>query len=229
MPARTRAIPITSTRPSDRRRFAPRRFILLAALIAIGTLGSSGQVLASGVTNSGDDLRDGWYPEEPSLTPQLVSGGTFGQLWSATVDGQVYAQPVLANGTLLVATENDKVYGLDPATGAMRWPAPLDLGPAWAASDIGCGDLPPLIGVTATPVIDSATNTAYLTHKTYASGTSGPGRWYMDAVDITSGKEKAGFPVELSGSAQNQPGMTFQPTTQLQRPGLLLMEGVVYA
>jgi hypothetical protein len=229
MPARTRAIPITSTRPSDRRRFAPRRFILLVALIAIGTLGSCGQVLASGVTNSGDDLRDGWYPDEPSLTPQLVSGGTFGQLWSATVDGQVYAQPLLANGTLLVATENDKVYGLDPATGAMRWPAPLDLGPAWKASDIGCGDLTPNIGVTATPVIDSATNTAYLTHKTYASGTSGPARWYMDAVDITSGKEKAGFPVELSGSAQNQPGMTFQPTTQLQRPGLLLMEGVVYA
>jgi hypothetical protein len=204
---------------------------LVLPLIALGAvlLLWAAPALASGITNSGDDLRDGWYPEQPSLTPQLVSGGTFGQLWSTPVDGQVYAQPLLANGTLLVATENNKVYGLDPASGAMRWPAPLNLGPAWKAADIGCGDLAPNIGVTATPVIDPATNTAYLTHKTYASGTSGPGRWYMDAVDMTSGTEKAGFPVELAGAAQNQPGESFQATTELQRPGLLLMNGVVYA
>ena len=200
----------------------------LIALAAIVLLWAA-PALASGITNSGDDLRDGWYPDEPSLTPQLISGGTFGQQWSTPVDGQVYAQPLLTGGTLLVATENNKVYGLDPASGAMRWAAPLNLGPAWKAADIGCGDLTPTIGVTATPVIDPATNTAYLTHKTYASGTSGPGRWYMDAVDLTSGTEKAGFPVELSGAAQNQPGESFQPTTELQRPGLLMMNGVVYA
>jgi hypothetical protein len=201
---------------------------VLALLIAVG-LAAATAALASGVTNSADDLRDGWYPEQASLTPQLVSGGTFGQLWSTSVEGEVYAQPLLANGTLLVATENDKVYGLDPATGAMRWPAPLNLGTPWKAADIGCGDLTPNIGVTATPVIDPATNTAYMTHKTYASGSSGPARWYMDAVEVATGKEKAGFPVELGGSAQNQPGQTFQPTTELQRPGLLLLEGVVYA
>jgi iron transport multicopper oxidase len=78
-------------------------------------------------------------------------------------------------------------------------------------------------------VIDTTTNTAYLTHKTYAAGTSGPARWYMDAVDITSGVEKPGFPVELAGTAQNAPSRTFSPTTQLQRPGLLLMGGIVYA
>jgi hypothetical protein len=196
-------------------------------LLLMGAM--AGQALAEGITNSGDDLRDGWYPEESSLTPQLVSGGSFGQLWSTNVDGQVYAQPLLANGTLLVATENNKVYGLDPATGKPQWPSPLDLGAPWKASDIGCGDLTPNIGVTATPVIDAATNTAYLTHKNYVSGTSGPARWLMDAIDLSTGAEKAGFPVALSGSAQNQPSMTFQPTTELQRPGLLLMNGVIYA
>ena len=201
---------------------------LLLLLAAIALLGA-GTSLASGITNSADDLRDGWYPDEPSLTPQLVSGGTFGQLWSTAVEGQVYAQPLLANGTLLVATENDKVYGLDPATGAMRWPAPLNLGTPWKAADIGCADLAPNIGVTATPVIDPSTNTAYLTHKTYASGSSGAAQWYMDAIEMGTGKEKSGFPVLLSGAAQNLPGETFQPTTELQRPGLLLMEGVVYA
>lgn len=201
--------------------------LLLAALLAL-LLAAAG-ARAAGVTNSGDDLRDGWYPEQGSLSPQLVSGGTFGQLWSASVEGQVYAQPLLANGTLLVATENNKVYGLDPATGSLKWPAPLNLGTPWKPADIGCADLTPSIGVTATPVIDPATNTAYMTHKTYASGSSGPARWYMDAVDLSTGTEKPGFPVALSGAAQNQPGVNFAPTTQLQRPGLLLMEGVVYA
>jgi iron transport multicopper oxidase len=201
----------------------------LLVLLVLAALASAGQVLAEGITNSGDDLRDGWYPEQSSLTPQLVSGGTFGQLWSASVEGSVYAQPLLYNGTLLAATENNKVYGLDPSNGSVRWSSTLSFGTPWKPADIGCADLTPNIGVTSTPVIDAATGTAYMTHKTYASGSSGPGRWYMDAIDMTNGSERAGFPVELAGNAQNQPGEAFQPTTQLQRPGLLLLGGVVYA
>ncbi len=206
-----------------------RRIRALLLVWTVSLLALTGQAFASGITNSGDDLRTGWYPNQPTLTPQLVSGGTFGQLWSTPVSGQVYAQPLLANGTLLVATENNMLYGLDPATGASKWAKPLNLGTPWNAADIGCGDLAPTIGVTATPVIDPPSNTAYLTHKTYLSGSAGAARWYLDAIDMTSGTEKAGFPVLLSGSAQNAPGQTFQATTELQRPGLLLMEGVVYA
>ncbi len=202
---------------------------MLLALAVVVLLSSAVGAMASEPTNSGDKLRDGWYPEQASLTPQLLSGGTFGQLWSANVEGSVYAQPLLADGIVLVATENNKVYALDPTTGANHWAAPLNLGTPWRAADIGCGDLTPNIGVTATPVVDPATNIAYMTHKTYASGSSGPGRWFMDAVELGTGKEKAGFPVPLEGSAQNASGQTFQATTQLQRPGLLLMEGVVYA
>jgi hypothetical protein len=205
-----------------------RFVIVLCALLALTGFGGA-SALAAGVTRDGDDMRTGWYPDQTSLTPQLVSGGTFGQLWSATVDGQVYAQPLLSNGTLLVATENNKVYGLNPATGAAKWAAPLSLGTPWKAADIGCGDLTPNIGVTATPVIDPATNTAYMTHKTYASGTSGPAAYWMDAIDLATGTQKAGFPVRLGGTAQNAPSQTFGATNELQRPGLLLMDGVVYA
>ena len=201
--------------------------VMAALMVVLAVL--AGQALGAGVTNAGDDLRTGWYPDEPALTPQLISGGTFGQLWSTPVSGQVYAQPLLANGTLLVATENNLVYGLDPASGALKWASPLNLGTPWRAADIGCGDLAPTIGVTATPVIDTATNTAYLTHKTYASGTAGEARWYMDAIDLSSGTEKPGFPVALGGNAQNAPAQSFHATTQMQRPGLLLMDGVVYA
>ena len=51
----------------------------------------------------------------------------------------------------------------------------------------------------------------------------------MDAVSVATGAQEPGFPVPLNGTAQNAPGQTFEPKTQLQRPGLLLMEGVVYA
>ena len=206
-----------------------RRISAASVVCTLLLLGLAAQALGSGIGNAGDDLRTGWYPNSASITPQLVSGGTFGQLWSANVEGQVYAQPLLANGTLVIATENNKVYGLDPATGSLKWSKPLNLGTPWNPSDIGCGDLTPSIGVTATPVIDPATNIAYMTHKTYASGTSGPARYYMDAVNVSTGVEQPGFPVEMSGAAQNAPGRTFFATDQLQRPGLLLMNGVVYA
>ncbi len=208
--------------------------LLLSALACLALAGSAAlalgasSALASEPTNSGDNLRDGWYPEQSTLTPQLVSGGSFGQLWSANVEGQVYAQPLLADGEVLVATENNKVYALDPATGAQKWSATLP-GTPWKPADIGCGDLTPNIGVTSTPVVDTSSNTAYMTHKAYASGSSGTVLYYMDAINMSNGEERPGFPVQLSGAAQNQPGETFQPTRQLQRPGLLLMNGVVYA
>jgi hypothetical protein len=215
---------IRSPSSADGRVLAVALLCLVLAL-ALG-LALAGQAGAATVTGGGDELRTGWYPESSSISPQLVSGGSFGQMWSAGVEGSVYAQPLLADGTLLVATERNKVYGLDPSTGAQKWSK--SLGTPWNPADVGCADLTPTIGVTSTPVIDTATGVAYMTHKTYASGTSGPARWYMDAIGLADGAEQPGFPVELAGTAQNA-ARTFSPTTQLQRPGLLLMGGVIYA
>jgi hypothetical protein len=208
-----------------------RAVSLLYMLFTLMLLGAAGQALASEapgseLTNSGGDLRTGWYPNEPSITPELVSGGTFGRLWSTPVKGQVYAQPLLDDGTLFVATEADELYGLNPATGAQLWSK--SLGEPWNPGEISCADLTPEIGVTSTPVIDPATNIAYLTYKTYKKKASEP-EWFMDAVSVASGAQEPGFPVQLSGTAQNASGQEFHAGTQLQRPGLLLMEGVVYA
>jgi hypothetical protein len=194
-------------------------------------LAYAGQALASethgsALTDAGDNLRTGWYPDEPSITPELLSGGTFGRLWSTPVKGQVYAQPLLDDGTLFVATEANNLYGLNPATGAQQWTK--NLGEPWSPGEIGCEDLYPEVGVTATPVIDPATNIAYLTYKTYREAKKEP-EWFMDAVNAATGAQEPGFPVQLSGTAQNAPGREFHAQTQLQRPGLLLMEGVVYA
>ena len=209
-----------------------RRICAIAVVCVLSLLASAAQASAaeekfgSSLTNSGGNLRTGWYPNEPSITPELVSGGTFGQLWSAPVEGQVYAQPLLDDGTLLVATEKNNLYGLNPKTGAQEWTD--SLGEPWNPGEISCADLAPEVGVTSTPVIDGETNVEYLTYKTYREAKKEP-EWFMDAVNVSSGAQEPGFPVQLTGTAQNAPGETFEPKTQLQRPGLLLMEGGVYA
>jgi putative pyrroloquinoline-quinone-binding quinoprotein len=205
-----------------------RAALFLSTLIALALAGPAfaSEAPGSELTNSGGNLRTGWYPNEPTITPALVSGGTFGRLWRTPVKGQVYAQPLLDDGKLFVATEENDLYGLNPATGATEWSR--ELGEPWKPGEISCADLAPSIGVTSTPVIDPATNIAYLTYKTYRQKGKEP-EWFMDAVSVATGAQEPGFPVALTGSAQNAPGQQFHPETQLQRPGLLLMEGVVYA
>src|SRR5271168_4672353 len=48
-----------------------------------------------GATRGADNYRSGWYPDQTNLSPALVSGGTFGQLFDASVNGEVYGQPVV--------------------------------------------------------------------------------------------------------------------------------------
>ena len=114
------------------KRTGARAIVAALAWVLLSLLAAT--ALASEPTNAGDNLRDGWYPEQSTLTPQLVSGGTFGQLWSASVEGSVYAQPLLADGEVLVATENNKVYALDPTTGAQKWSTTLN-GTAWKSGE----------------------------------------------------------------------------------------------
>jgi outer membrane protein assembly factor BamB len=176
---------------------------------------------------SADQGRSGFYPNQPALDPATVGSPYFGQLFDATVDGQIYAQPLYAGGVLFVATETNNLYGLDPATGAALWTR--QLGTPFLASDLNCGDLTPSIGVTGTPAIDEDAGTAYLLSKTYANGQSGAAAWYAHAIDLATGAERDGFPVAIAGAASNDAAHVFDPTQQHQRPGLLLMNGVVYA
>ena len=174
-----------------------------------------------------DSFRTGWDRDEPKLTPSDVGAPDFGQLFATQLEGQVYAQPVLAKNTLLVVTETDKAYGLDPVSGAVRWTR--DVGPAWDVAALGCGDLVPSIGITATPAVDAATGTAYFTAKVDDAKNPDHPRWEMHAIDITTGAERSGFPSVIKGSPDNDPTNVFAPRTAMQRPGLLLMDGVVYA
>ena len=199
--------------------------MLAVVLVLVGSIAPA--ALADDATAAKNTLRTGWDDNEPGLVPSQVSATDFGQMFSASVDGQVSAQPVVGNGVVVVATENNKVYGLDPVSGVQRWSR--DLGPAWPASTVSCGDLVPTIGVTSTPVYDASTGTVYLTSKVNDGPDAQHPHWYLHALDIKTGTEKAGFPTTIKGAPTNNPGVPFNPMTAMQRPGLLLLGGVVYA
>jgi hypothetical protein len=148
------------------------------------------------------------------------------------------------HNVIFVATEHDSVYAFDGdgnlgANGKPLWQVTLlDSAHGAAAgarpvlpSDFGETDIVPEIGVTGTPVIDPATNTIYLVGKT-KENTAYVER--LHALNITTGAEKFGGPVTLSASVPgNGKGsvngtLTFDPQWANQRPGLLLLNGIVY-
>src|SRR5947209_5213504 len=42
-------------------------------------------------------------------------------LWKQPLDGGVYAEPLVVDGQVIVATENDTLYALDVRTGQIQW------------------------------------------------------------------------------------------------------------
>ncbi|WP_329246734.1 choice-of-anchor D domain-containing protein [Streptomyces canus] len=202
--------------------------VATAALIGttIGLVASSAQ--ADQTTQGVDTLRTNWDQNEAGLSPAVVQSSAFGRLFATKLDGQIYAQPLVLGDQVIAVTESNTLYGLDRTTGAIEWSK--NYGPAWPASAIGCGDLVPNVGATATPVYDSATDSLYFTTKIDdGTSTHRHPKWLMHAVDPASGAERAGWPVTIAGSPVNDPGNAFDAFYEQQRPGLLLMDGVVYA
>jgi hypothetical protein len=134
----------------------------------------------------------------------------------------------------LVATEHDSVYAWDADTSSSTpiWQTsfinpsagvtPIPCGEA-ATGD--CGSIYPEFGITSTPVIDSSTGTLYVVAGTKeVSGTTSY-VYRLHALSITTGQEKFGGPVVIQASAGS---VNLEPKQELQRPGLLLVNGVVY-
>src|SRR6266567_994131 len=202
---------------------------LLAVLLIAGPAPAyvAARAHADEVTVSQDDLRTGWDPSESTLSSGSVAGSAFGQLFATQLDGQIYAQPLVVGNTLIVATDNDYVYGVDKVTGAIEWTD--DLGPSWPASTVGCGDLTPNVGVTSTPVYDPSTGYVYLVAMINDGTDDAHPHWKMFAVSPSTGALRAGWPVTIQGYPDNDATRAFNSMTAIQRPGLLLTNGAVYA
>lgn len=190
-------------------------------------LGFAAPAQAVDPTVSLNNKRTGWDANEPNLSHAQVSSSAFGQRWSTAVSGAVLAQPLVTGTNVIAATENNDVYGLDPATGKANWTR--QLGPAWPTSAVSCNDPAAHTGITATPVYDSSSNTVYLTSKANDGPDVDHPHWYLHALNASTGAERSGWPVTIQGTPTNSPGHPFNAKTANGRPGLLLMNGSVYA
>ena len=116
-----------------------------------------------------------------------------------------------------VATQNDSVYALDAATGAIVWHRQMGT-PVPDQQNAGCGDIGD-VGITSTPVIDPTTGRIYVVGDTWDGSDPATIHHLLVGYKLTDGNP-AGAPRVVDG-----PGS--QPAYQLQRPGLALDAGKV--
>ena len=200
------------------------------------------QAQTSVTTHHNDASRSGQNLSETILNTSNVNVNQFGKLFACPVDGYIYAQPLYMpqvnvssalHNVAYVATENDSVYAFDADNGTQLWH--INLGTPVPSTDISSTykDLTPVIGITGTPVIDPVSSTLYLVAKTKDTSNN-TYHQTLHALDITSGAERPGSPVEITasvpgtGSGSSGGTIAFQALYQLNRPGLLLLNGVVY-
>ena len=245
-------VPVTLTAPTS-----AGVYTVTATSLTDGSQSSSITVgvtdLAGVYTYHNDLARDGANTQEYALTPKSVTAASFGKLFSCTVDGAVYAQPLWVaklsiggsqRNVVLVVTAHDSLYAFDADTSPCvpLWKVSLiDTSHGATAGEVsaspavlpgaGHGAAPPEVGVLGTPVIDPAGGILYVSAmSTNSAGTSFYQR--LHAIDITTGGEKSGSPVLIAGTypgtGSGSTTVAFNAQQQQQRTALALVNGVVY-
>ena len=195
-------------------------------------------------TYHNDNARTGQSLDETILTTSNVNQSSFGELFAISTDGKVDAQALYlprvsvsgqTHNLLFVATEHGSVYAFDADTGTQIWQSSTLLAGETPSDDHGCGQITPEIGVTATPVMDpkaGSHGTIYVV--AMSKDSSGGYHQRLHALDVTTGAEEFGGPKEIQasypGTGDNSSGgkVILDPGQQVERPGLLLLNGVIY-
>ena len=128
-----------------------------------------------------------------------------------SMDGDLYASPIVAAGLVLMATENNTVYAFDSSSGQRRWFR--HLGQPVDASTLPCGNIRPVSGITGTPVADPAARALYVVAFVQ------PGQHVLFRLDLADGR--------VRGQRQVDPPRD-SPLVEQQRGALTLSGGVVY-
>ena len=156
------------------------------------------------------------YHQNPERTGQSAATPavtTLATEWSANLDGAVWAQPIVVGGNVIVATENDTLYSLNPATGTVVWQDHVGT-PVPQSDLLGCGDIFPL-GMTGTPAYDPATQSIFV-----VAEEMGPIHVLYDFNAVT-GAVLWSRQVDISSSLED-------PAAVQQRPAMTVANGYVY-
>jgi hypothetical protein len=212
-----------------------RGLLIAAALCA--PLALAAQTKIAVTTYHYDNRRTGWNQHETQLTAKAVSSSSFSLLTSTTLDDQVDAQPLLVpnqkigtgskagtHDVVYVATEGNTVYAIDAGNGKILLQQNFGNPVSYP---LGCTNNGPNVGINSTPVIDRDSATMYVI--IYTSESNGP-VYRIHALRLSDLKDKLP-PIVVSGSHKltNGTEFNFNATYQRQRPGLLLVNGNIYA
>jgi outer membrane protein assembly factor BamB len=130
---------------------------------------------------------------------------------SGALDGDVYAEPLVVRGLVIVATERNSVYALDERTGATQWHmtfgAPVD------GNSLPCGNIKPVTGITGTPVADPDSGVVYVV------AFEQPAHHELYALDVATGATRFHRTVDAPGA---------DPRVHQERGALALANGRVY-
>ena len=167
------------------------------SILSVTNHTSNSRGFAGVFTQHNDIGRTGQNLSESILTPTNVNTASFGKLFSQSVDGYIYAQPLyvpnvtIAGGThnvIYVATEGDSVYAFDAdsntgTNAGLLWHASvIDTahGAAAGATTVNiqvketCSRIVLIWcrrwGITSTPVIDPSSGTMYVEAKSEENG-----------------------------------------------------------
>jgi hypothetical protein len=193
------------------------------------------------LTQHNDNSRTGAQLHETILKPSNVGPNTFGRLYERSVQGQIIAQPLYVSNlsipnlgvrnVVYVATRENMVYAFDaddinPDPSGLIWSYHVNANPPLTPDDDPvpkmCPETVGPMGIVSTPVIDRETGTMYLVARHQMSD---HGQIWLHALDITTGKYKAGTPgrVKISGGYSD----TAFESVELSRAGLLLVNGAI--
>jgi polyvinyl alcohol dehydrogenase (cytochrome) len=198
---------------NPRPRTGPAAVLALAAALGVSA-SASAAALAPGPAGGGS-----WtvYHEDPAGTGvagSVTAVDTSTRAWtSPTLDGQIYGEPLVYAGRVYVATENDTVYALSPATGAIVWST--HLGTPVPSSSLPCGDIAPTVGITGTPVIDPSRGEIFVVADEMVNGRPAH---TLAGLATATGKTQMTRDVDPAGAST---------AALLQRTGLALDDGRV--
>jgi outer membrane protein assembly factor BamB len=160
-----------------------------------------------------------------------IANLSYAPVWDDSLGAAVYGQPLVYDATVYVGTENDVIYAIEATTGKVLWS--LRVGDAVSTSLIdtaptlsgGCGDISPL-GVTGTPVIDTATNEIFVAEETEVGGDSWQDiQHWLVAVSLGTHLEIWHRQIDPPGG--NDANHYYIPAEQ-QRPALTLLDGRIF-
>jgi outer membrane protein assembly factor BamB len=212
--------------------------LALTAALAMLAAGPS-RAFESVLTHHYDNLRTGWNSQETVLTPANVGTSQFQLLQSVPLDGQVDAQPLVvaaANpsqyplGVIYVATENNSIYAIDAATGAVLLQRQIGTPVVVAklpSSVSACNNNDFQIGINSTPVADPATRRLYVIDYSLVKGSPA---FRVHALSLeTLADLVPPTVVSASSPLQGSVSYSFSATASRQRAALLSANGTLYA